>query len=179
MTHSKNLIYKKALPFITIFVIVAIIVTLFLSMSKSQNMTVVYTGNTDKKPIKIVLKKFQDSDCGMIIEDITYASQVISPTGKTWFFHDHGGMVNWLKNKEFKETAIIWVMTKDTKRYIDARSAFFSRTDDTPMFYGFGAYEYKKSKEKLIDFDTMFLHMVRGEHLGNPKVKKMLLEGQN
>ena len=167
---------KKYLPFITVFIIVAIIVTLFLSISTQQNMTVVYTGNTDKKPIKIVLKKFQDSDCGMVIEDITYASQVISPTGKTWFFHDHGGMVNWIKNKSFKDDAIIWVMTKDTKRYIDARSAWFSRTDDTPMFYGFGAYENKK--DDLIDFNTMFLHMVRGEHFGNPKIKKMLLEGQ-
>ena len=168
---------KKLLPFITIFIIVAIIVAVFLSMSTLQNMTVVYTGNTDKKPIKIVLKKFQDSDCGMVIDDITYASQVISPSGKTWFFHDHGGMVNWIKNKSFKNDAVIWVMTKDTKRYINAKSAWYSRTDETPMFYGFGAYENKTTS--LIDFDTMFLHMVRGEHLGNPKIKKMLLEGKN
>ncbi|MEA3498031.1 MAG: hypothetical protein U9R16_03115 [Campylobacterota bacterium] len=168
---------KKLLPFITIFIIVAIIVTLFLSMSTSQNMTVVYTGNTTKKPIKIVINKFQDSDCGMVIDDITYASQVISPSGKTWFFHDHGGMVHWLENKEFKKDAIIWVMTKDTKRYIDGRKAWYSRTDETPMFYGFGAYENKTTD--LIDFETMFLHMVRGEHLANPKIKKMLLEGKN
>ena len=165
---------KKILPIITIFIIVTIIVVLFLSMSTKQNMTVVYVGNTSKQPIKIVLKKFQDSDCGMIIDDLTYASQVISPTGKTWFFHDHGGMVNWIKNKSFKDDAIIWVMAKDTKRYIDGRSAWYSRTDNTPMLYGFGAYEHKK--DGLINFDTMFLHMVRGEHMGNPKIRKMLLE---
>jgi hypothetical protein len=164
---------KRLLPFITIFAIVLIIVILFLSISTSQNMTVVYTDNIDKKPIKIVSMKFQDSDCGMIIDNITYASQVISPTGKTWFFHDHGGMVHWLENKEFKDDAIIWVMTKDTKRYIDGRLAWYSRTDNTPMLYGFGAYENKK--KNLIDFNTMFLHMVRGEHLANPKIKKMLL----
>ena len=144
-------------------------------MSTSQNMTVVYTGNNDKKPVPIVLGKFQDSDCGMVIDDITYASQVIASNGKTWFFHDHGGMVNWIKNKSFKDSAIIWVMTKDTKTYIDARVAWYSRTDDTPMFYGFGAYENKT--DALIDYDTMFLHMVRGEHLGNPKIKKLLLGG--
>ena len=98
---------KKALPFITIFIIVSIIITLFLSMSTSQNMTVIYTGNTDKKPIKIVINKFQDSDCGMVIDDISYASQVVSPSGNTWFFHDHGGMVNWIKDKEFKDEAVI------------------------------------------------------------------------
>ncbi len=140
-------------------------------------MTVVYAGNTDKKPIKIILNKFQDSDCGMVIDDISYASQVISPSGKTWFFHDHGGMVNWIKNKSFKNDAVIWVMTKDTNRYINGRDAWFSRTDDTPMFYGFGAYENKQ--ENLINFNAMFLHMVRGEHLGNPKIKKLLLEETN
>ncbi len=142
-------------------------------MSTSQNMTVVYTGNSAKKPIPIILGKFQDSDCGMVIDDITYASQVIAPDGKTWFFHDHGGMVHWLENKEFKDTALIWVRTKDTKKYIDGRYAWYSRTDDTPMFYGFGAYENKK--DGLISFQAMFTHMVRGEHLANPYIKKQLL----
>jgi len=164
---------KKYFPYLTVLIIVAIIIVLFLSLSRSQNMTVVYVGNEEKKPIKIELGKFQDSDCGMVIDDTTYASQVISPSGKTYFFHDHGGMVNWLSTKEFKDSAIIWVMAKDTKRYIDGRSAWYSRTDHTPMLYGFGAYE--KKKEALIDFETMFLHMVRGEHLANPKIKKQLL----
>jgi hypothetical protein len=168
---------KKLLPYLTIFVIIIVIVALFVSISTKQNMTVVYTGNIEKTPIKIVLNKFQDSDCGMVIDDIAYASQVVSPSGKTYFFHDHGGMVNWLSTKEFKDDAIIWVMTKDTKRYIDGRSAWYSRTDVTPMLYGFGAYETKK--ENLIDFETMSLHMLRGEHLGNPKIKKMLLEDHN
>lgn len=164
---------KKYFPIITITFIVGCIVLLFLSINISSNMTVVYTGNIDKKPIKIELGKFQDSDCGMIIEDIEYASQVISPSGKTYFFHDHGGMINWLSNKEFKDTAMIWVMTKDTKRYIDGKKAWYSRTDQTPMLYGFGAYE--KKQDKLVDYNTMFLHMVRGEHLANPKIKQQLL----
>lgn len=167
---------RKLTPILTVVFIVAMIVTLFVSMSTSQNMTVVYTGNHEKKPIKIVLNKFQDSDCGMVIDDISYASQVVAPNGKTWFFHDHGGMVNWIKDKAFKDDAIIWVYTVDTKRYIDGRTAWFSRTDNTPMFYGFGAYEHKK--EGLIDFETMFLHMVRGEHLANPKIRKQLLSAE-
>ncbi len=164
---------KKYFPILTIVFIVICIVLLFLSLGTSQNMTVVYTGNSSKKPIKIELGKFQDSDCGMVIDDMTYASQVVSPSGKTYFFHDHGGMVHWLENKEFKNKAIIWVMAKDTKRYINGRNAWYSRTDKTPMLYGFGAYE--KKRDGFIDFETMFLHMVRGEHLANPKIKKQLL----
>jgi len=165
---------KKLLPIITILTIIAIIVTLFLSISTTQNMTVIYTGNNEKKPIDIVVGKYQDSDCGMVIDDLTYASQVVAPSGKTWFFHDHGGMANWLKNKSFKDQAIIWVMTKDTKHYIDGRKAWYSRTDDTPMHYGFGAYEHKQTD--FIDFNTMFLDMVRGENLTNPKIRQLLLD---
>ena len=168
---------KKVLPYITVAVIILIIVALFVSMSTSQNMTVVYTGNSDKKPIKIALKKFQDSDCGMVIESKEYVSQVISPSGKTYFFHDYGGMAHWLSTKSFKDDAIIWVMTKDTKRYIDGRSAWYSRDDDTPMHYGFGAYEHKQ--KGFISFDEMSLHMLRGEHMGDLKIRKKLLEEKN
>ena len=164
---------KKLIAFLTVIIIISIIAILFISMSNSQNMTVVYTGNTDKKPIKIELGKFQDSDCGMVINDMTYASQVISPVGKTWFFHDHGGMINWIKTKNFKNDAIVWVYTKDTKRWIDGRSAWYSRTDNTPMLFGFGAYE--KKTDNLITYDEMFLFVVRGEDLRNPKIKKFLL----
>ena len=162
------------MPIITIILIISMIIIIFLTMSTSQNMTVVYRGNYDKKAIPIVLGKFQDSDCGMVIEDISYASQVVAPSGKTWFFHDHGGMVNWLKSKSFKDDAIIWSMTKDTKKWINAKKLWYSRTDITPMEYGFGAYE--KKQNNFINFNTMFLYMARGEHLGNPYIKKQLLD---
>ena len=40
---------KKLFPYLTILLIVVVIALLFVSMSTSQNMTVVYTGNTQKK----------------------------------------------------------------------------------------------------------------------------------
>ncbi len=164
---------KNLISILTILIIISTIVVLFISISTSQNMTVVHTGNKDKKVIPIVLGKFQDSDCGMIIDNKTYASQVISPDGKTWFFHDHGGMIHWLDNKEFKLDATIWVMAKDTSRWIDGTKAWYSRTDDTPMFYGFGAYE--KKQDKFIEFNKMQQFMLRGEHMANPYIKKQLL----
>ena len=106
---------KKILPFLTLIIIVAIIVIIFLSMSNSKQMVVLKEGNTTLTPLEIILGKYQDSDCGMIINNLEYASQVISNDGKTWFFHDHGGMANWLKDKSFKNDAKIWVMSKDTK----------------------------------------------------------------
>ena len=164
---------KKILPFLTIIIIVAIIIIIFLSMSNKKQMVVLKEGNTVQSPLEIILGKYQDSDCGMIIDNMEYVSQVITPDGKTWFFHDHGGMANWLKDKPFKDSAKIWVMSKDTKKYIDGRTAWYSRTDNTPMRYGFGAYEVKH--DGFISFEEMGLKMLRNEDLRNPYIKKELL----
>ena len=164
---------KKILPFLTLGIIIAIIIIIFLSMSNKKQMVVLKEGNTAQTPLEIVLGKYQDSDCGMTIEDMTYVSQVVSSDGKTWFFHDHGGMANWLKDKSFKNDAKIWVMTIDTKQYINARTAWYSRTDNTPMRYGFGAYEVKQ--DGFITFDEMGLKVLRNETLRNPYIQKELL----
>ncbi|MDD2789538.1 MAG: hypothetical protein PHU40_02610 [Sulfurimonas sp.] len=164
---------KKIIPFLVIATIITIIVLLFLSLASSQNMIVIKEGNLALKPLEMELNKYQDSDCGMVIEDLEYASQVVIPSGKTWFFHDHGGFVHWLADKEFKDEAIIWAMSRDTKKWINAREAFYSLKDITPMGYGFGAYETKQ--EGFIDFDTMSLRMLRGETMNNPLIKKQLL----
>lgn len=164
---------KNIKQFISIVVIILVIVVGFIFLAKNQNMIVLKEGNIDKTPYPLVIGKYQDSDCGMVIDNFEYVSQVISPGGKTWFFHDHGGMAHWLINKDIKDSATIWVMSKDTHRYIDGRKAWYNRTDITPMKYGFGAYENKK--EGFIDFPTMVLYMARGEHLGNPQIRAKLL----
>lgn len=164
---------KKFLPFLTVLLIIIIIVLIFISMSNKKQMVVLKEGNLNQKPLEIVLGKYQDSDCGMIIDDMTYVSQIVSKDGKTWFFHDHGGMINWLKDKSFKDEVKIWVMTKDTKKYIDGRTAWYSRTDKTPMGYGFGAYENKQ--EDFISYEQMSVKMLRGENLNNPYIKRELL----
>lgn len=157
----------------SVFVIAAIIAVLFLSMSKQQQMVVVYEGNVDKKPIEIKLNHFQDSDCGMVIDSIKYASQVVAPDGKTWFFHDHGGLAHWLENKEFKNDAVIWVYAIDVKDWIDGRKAWYSLNEETPMNYGFGAY--KNKKEGFVGFDQMSIRMLRGETMANPYIRQQLL----
>ncbi|EDZ61319.1 hypothetical protein SMGD1_2443 [Sulfurimonas gotlandica GD1] len=164
---------KKFIPFLVILGLVALIVTIFLSVASQKQMIVIKEGNAYKEPFEMIVNKYQDSDCGMVIDNMNYISQVISPTGKTWFFHDHGGFVKWLEDKEFRDEAVIWVMSRDTKKWIDGRSAYYSLRDKTPMGYGFGAYEKKASAH--VDFDTMRLRMLRGETLNNPHIRKQLL----
>ncbi|MCW8894376.1 MAG: hypothetical protein OQK48_04990 [Sulfurimonas sp.] len=164
---------KKITPILIILALVAIIVTLFLSLATSKKMILVQEGNTKQIPIEMKKGIYLDSDCGMVIDDLKDTSQVISSSGKSWFFHDHGGMVKWLEDKEFKNSAKIWVKTRDTKKWIQARKAHYSLTDTTAMGYGFGAYENKK--DSYVDFDTMRLRMLRGETLNNPSIRKQLL----
>ena len=164
---------KKIIPLLVILALVAIIVTVFLSVASQKQMIVIKEGNIKKVPIEMQINRYQDSDCGMVIDNLDYISQVISSSGKTWFFHDHGGFVKWLEDKKFRDEAVIWVMSRDTKKWIDGREAFYSLRDTTPMGYGFGAYEKKASTH--VDFDTMRLRMLRGETLNNPHIRKQLL----
>ncbi len=164
---------KKLIPFFVVLGLVFAIVAIFLSVASQQQMIVIKEGNLKQLPIKMQVNKYQDSDCGMVIDDLNYASQVISSSGNTWFFHDHGAFVHWLEDKNFKDDAVIWVMSRDSKKFIDGREAFYSLTEQTPMGYGFGAYEEKAPN--YIDFDTMRLRMLRGETLNNPHIRKQLL----
>lgn len=164
---------KKLMPVLIIFIIVIVIVGLFLSLASKQKMVVVKEGNVAQIALPMELHKYQDSDCGMVIDDLTYASQVVSKDGRTWFFHDHGDFVHWLEDKPFKKSAKIWVMSRDSKKWIDGREAFYSLNEITPMGYGFGAYEF--NKEGLVDYDTMRLKMLRGETMNNPLIRKQLM----
>jgi len=150
---------KKLLPIIFILLFILIIVAIFLNLAKEQEMVTMKEGNLKQIPLEVVLGKYQDSDCGMIIDDLKFASQIAYKDGKTWFFHEHGGMANWLihKDKAFIDNSKIWVMTLDTKRYVEAQKAFFTTNEETPMNYGFGAYE--NPKDGSISFEEMLLRV--------------------
>jgi nitrous oxide reductase accessory protein NosL len=163
---------KKLTPLIFIILLAIAIVVLFFSLASTKRFIVTQDGNLQRLPIAMKSGVYQDSDCGMLIDDLMDASQVIAKNGRSWFFHDHGGMVKWIEDKDFRDEAKIWVMSRDTQKWIDARAAFYSQTDKTPMGYGFGAYE--SSKDGLIGFNDMRLRVLRGETLRNPLIKKQL-----
>ena len=161
---------KKIIP---ILLIIAIIVIVGLSMSKKDTKLATIKGNLDKKVIKIIPNKYVDTKCAMTIKNENHACEAISPDGETWFFDDIGCLVLWLQGRDFKENATIYTHVEDTNSWIDAKKAWYVRDDSTPMHYGFGAREHKK--DKMIDFESMQLMMLRGENLTNPKIRKKLL----
>ena len=165
---------KSLRPLLIVLAILGLIVTLFLTLAEKQNMVTVFEGNIAKEPIPMKLNHYQDAECGMVIDELNYASQVIAPDGKTWFFHDYGGMAKWLEERTFKNKAVVWVYALDTKRWIDGKKAFYTRDEETPMHYGFGAYA--KPSEDRITFKQMQEYTLRGETMVNPKIRKQLLE---
>ncbi|BAF73107.1 hypothetical protein [Sulfurovum sp. NBC37-1] len=133
----------------------------------------VFKGNTARQPIDITPKTYQCSQCNMFVNDPDYAAELITNEGMTYFFDDIGCLVKWIQ-KHSSADSKMFVRSLDTHRWVDARKAWYSRTDSTPMHYGFGAYE-KKTKD-LISFQTMESLILKGKTLRDPAVKKLLLQ---
>jgi len=154
-----------------------IILTLLLLFTGCENSTIVVSGNTAKQPVLFEPGKVRCSECQMVIKEYKYSAQIVTPEGKTYFFSDVGSYVKWNESKPFREKSVIWVYSNDTDRWIDGRKAFYSLNDDTPMHYGFGAYE--KRQEGFVDYTTMRQMMLRGENMTNPAWRKRVMEKSN
>ncbi len=164
---------KKVVPIVVIAVFLGIVGFIFLSISGEERPVTIVSGNTKMEPLPIKLNHTNDPQCAMLIKTQRNAAQVAVPDGRTWFFDDPGCMILWLEKKSFRNHANMWVYTIDTKRWIDAKKAYYGIADETEMKYGFGAREQANST--TISFEEMRLRMLRGENLTDPKIRKKLL----
>jgi hypothetical protein len=129
--------------------------------------------NSAKVALDFKDNTIQDPECNMYLVGKKHTAQVITGDSKTHFFDDIGCAILWLKEQKIEpRTVTIWVFSNDTNRYIDAFKASYAINDETPMHYGFGAYE--NPKEVMIDFNEMRLRMLRGENMSDPKIRKKL-----
>ncbi len=165
---------QKVFKFIFFKVLIILVLgSLFYFVMDFSTTIVVVPNNKTLRPLEILPNTYQDAHCGMILIDTNFAAQVILPDGRTWFFHDQGGVPLWLEKRSFKNSAKVWMHSKDSRKWIDGYRAWFSLRDETPMLYGFAAYEKKQAG--FISYNEMRLKMLRGENLLNPFVKKQLL----
>jgi len=153
-------------------IVIAVMIILLLSFGTDEGAKYVYKGNTAHKIIEVKPKEYRCSECNMDVEKLDYMAQIITKEGNTYFFDDIGCVVLWLKNHTPDIERIV-TKTLDTHRWIDAKKAWYSRTDATPMGYGFAAYETKK--EGMIPYEEMRTLMLQGKNLHDPFVKKQLL----
>jgi copper chaperone NosL len=164
---------KKLAPLLVTLILATVIAILVVSRAQQVRQVTVFKGNTKQEPVEIVLNHFQDTQCGMLIERLQDSAQAAAPDGKTRFFDDVGCLALWLADNSHRDEMVLWVYTRDTKEWLDGRTAWYSRTDSTTMNYGFAAYrEFQKDR---ISFAEMCRKMLRGENLTNPYTRKELL----
>ena len=101
------------------------------------------------------------SRCVMVISDRKNSVQVyMNETKKTYKFDDIGCMVLFADEEKidiFKDSRILITDVK-TGEWIDARAAFFTSKNTTPMGFGFSAYKSKKDileNESIFSFDEV------------------------
>ncbi len=135
------------------FAVVAFIVGIFKLFEIKNRPVITEEAFIMKPTVKIKPNSFQDVYCKMMITDVKYATQAISKNGKSWFFDDLGCMLKWSKDKDLKDDITLWVYTIDTNRWIKFKDAWYQSGKNTPMKYGFGAYEVKQNG--FIDSKTL------------------------
>ncbi|ABB44584.1 conserved hypothetical protein [Sulfurimonas denitrificans DSM 1251] len=112
--------------------------------------------------------------CNMTLPTSNIHTAKLEDDSKSYYFDDFGCLVLWAKEKNISLVdKKIEVFSNDTKRYIDAKAAYFIINDKTPMSYGFGAYENEVLNS--IKVEEVELKMLRGEHMANPKIRKQIL----
>ncbi|HUH42741.1 MAG TPA: hypothetical protein VLZ29_06475 [Sulfurimonas sp.] len=112
--------------------------------------------------------------CNMSLPSSNAHTAKLQDGAKSYYFDDFGCLVLWAKDKEISLSyKKIEIFSNDTKRYIDAKVAYFIINDKTPMNYGFGAYENEVNDS--IKADEVELKILRGEHMANPKIRKQIL----
>jgi hypothetical protein len=110
--------------------------------------------------------------CKMVVSDREYAVQTTDPkSGKTYYFDDIGCLILWFDEEQipWANEAKIWVTDKNTKEWIDAKSAKWSTQSVTPMAFGFAAHKSGSEPKdvELIDFDKVAKRSIAME-----KIKK-------
>ena len=96
--------------------------------------------------------------CVMVISDRKNSVQIQDiATKKVDKFDDLGCMVIWAENnaKKMKDT-IVWITDANTGEWIDAKKAFYTSGNNTPMGYGFSAYKTKENLENILTYNDVY-----------------------
>ncbi len=130
-----------------------------------------FTGCQDKSSTNGASEMHWDRDlcarCVMVLSDRKNSVQIqTKKPQKTYKFDDLGCMAVWMRenNLDDAKDIKIWVTDVKSGEWIDAKKAFYTSGNTTPMGYGFSAYKSKseidKSK-KIYTFDEMYKELLK------------------
>lgn len=127
----------------------------------------ILAGCNDKKSDNLNIHWDRDmcSRCVMVVSDRHNTVQVINAkTGKKNVFDDIGCMVIWSKSNNLNIKDKIWVNDVISGEWIDAKSAFYSAGNITPMGYGFSAHKLKSDiakGEEILDYEEVVKRILK------------------
>lgn len=119
-----------------------------------------------KAPVKIHWDRDMCERCKMAISERKYAVEVVDPKKhKTYKFDDIGCTILWFKEERNLNENEMYIWVKDAKNgsWIDARKAYYSTDNLTPMGYGFAAFRKKEDigSKEIIDFKEVEKRVLR------------------
>ncbi len=112
-------------------------------------------------PAKINWDRDMCDRCVMVLSDRKNTVQLKHPsTKKVYKFDDIGCMALWFDEEkiEFRDSAEIWITDAISGEWCDARAAFYTSQNVTPMAFGFSAYKLKesiKAGEEILTYDEV------------------------
>ncbi|MCW9027062.1 MAG: nitrous oxide reductase accessory protein NosL [Thiovulaceae bacterium] len=106
------------------------------------------------------------SRCVMVVSDRHNTVQVKDSNGKVYMFDDIGCMVLWFEEEhpELKDKSKIYITNVKDGSWIDAREAFYTTSNVTPMAFGFSAYKSKNNtpkNEEVIDYNEVYKRIIK------------------
>ena len=99
--------------------------------------------------------------CVMVISDRKNTVQLKDPTtNKLHKFDDIGCMALWFIDEdiEYKDSVAIWVTDVESGEWCDARKAYYTSGNITPMAFGFSAHKSKesiKNDKEVLTYDEV------------------------
>lgn len=105
--------------------------------------------------------------CAMVLSDRKNSTQLRDPhTNRVRKFDDIGCMVLWFDEEgvEYKDSVKIYTTDAKSGEWIDARSAFYTTQNITPMAFGFSSYESRDGLEgEVIDYDEVYKRVLQSQ----------------
>ncbi len=167
---------KRIAAVISVSLAAVIAGVLTFSLATASDPVSVVRGNYEMRALNFTLEKTDDVVCKMLIRSYDGSAQAVEENGETHFFNDVGCLVTWLLQQPRGKKIIPWVYTLDTRRWIDARLAWYGTSDTTVVGYGFGARE--KKRPGTVSFDEVKRRVRTHRTLLDPATRKMILENR-
>lgn len=132
-------------------VLFSLLLLMFLGCEKEDNYG----------PVKVHWDRDMCDRCVMVLSDRKNTLQLRDPnTKRVYKFDDIGCMALWFNEEgiAYKDNVAIWITDAQTKTWINAREAFYTSENVTPMAFGYSAYGSKESikeGEEILTYDEV------------------------